>query len=210
MATEIVRDPSAAVPSTGIRVASVLLGGQLAALLMAVVMMVVSVAFLGETVLFPVQLVASILLGHDALTHAGPGVLATGLLFHQLGPALLWSLVYLAMVFAIRERLDLNRALMVGFLIGLASMVVDVYFVGPPLQQVTSGENLWMKYLPRPWDWASHMLFGLSLGFFHWAIRNALEKRRGLVRRIHVPTTVTADDSGVKRVTDGRAKRINE
>jgi hypothetical protein len=209
MATEVIRDPTAEVPSTGVRLTSALIGGQLAGLAMAVLLFLVAGLALRVSPLFPVQLIASLLLGHDALAHASPGVLATGVLFHQLVPTLGWSLIFFASVMFIRERLDLNRALMLGFLIGLMSIIVDVYFIGPPLQELTSSENLWMKYLPRPWDWAAHMFFGLSLGYAYWAVRNRIEARRGLVRRIHVPTTVSADEQGVTRTKDGHQKRID-
>lgn len=208
MATEVIRDPAAAIPTTGTRIASALVGGQLAGLLMVALLMAVSALLLKVSITLPLQLMASLLLGHDALSDAGPAVLATGFFLHQFVASLGWSLMFFASVMFIRERLDLNRCLMIGFLIGIASMVIDVFLIGPPLQEVTSGENLWMKYLPRRWDWAAHMVYGMSLGGFYWLARNAIEKRMGLVKRIHAPTSVTADDSGVTRTTDGRTKRM--
>lgn len=209
MATEVIRNPAAAVPSTGLRLASALIGGQLAGLAMAVFLMAVAVLALRAGAFFPVQLIASLLLGHDALASASPGVLATGVLFHQLVPSLGWSLIFFAAVMFLRERIDLNRALMLGFLIGMMSMIVDVFLIGPAMQQLTAGENLWMKYLPRPWDWAAHLLYGMSLGYAYWAVRNRIEDRRGLVSRVHVPPTVSADERSVTRTKDGHRERID-
>ncbi|MFL5320240.1 MAG: hypothetical protein ACJ790_11335 [Myxococcaceae bacterium] len=200
MATEVIRRPDEAglVPSVGVRLGSSLAAGQLAGIVMAVVMVAVYALILGEHPLYPVQVIASILLGHDALVHRTAGVLLTGVLFHQLVPCLLWSVAYFACVMFARLRMDLNRSLMLGFLIGLISEIIDVYLIAPVLLRMTAGENLWMMHVPRFWDWAAHAVYGLALGFFYWAVRNAIEKRRG-VDHVKVNHGVTADSSGVRR-----------
>ena len=199
MATEVIREKSAVIPSTRDRAVCSVLGGQLAGLVMAVVMMLVYALFLGQSIFFPVQVIASLLLGHDALTQATPGVIAFGVLLHQLGPSLGWSLVFFGLLMLVKERVDLNRAMMIGFLVGLASIIVDVYLIGPGLQRITAGENLWLQNVPRFWDWAAHMVYGLSLGFFFWAVRSRIESRRGTITRERIPKAAHADEHGVTR-----------
>lgn len=200
MATEVIRRPDEAglVPTTGVRLASSLLGGQLAGLVMAAFLAIVFAA-LGKDVLYPFQLIATFLFGHDALVNRTSGVILSGFLFHQLVPCLAWSLVFFGALLFVRRRLDLNSLLMLGFLIGLVSQIVDVYLITPVAQRIMAGENLWLRNVPQLWDWISHALFGLALGFFYWAVRNLIEKRRG-VEHIHPKHGVTADESGVHKL----------
>src|SRR5690349_10168945 len=68
--------------------------GQVSGLIMALVVMVVFTLFLGHGPLYPVQVIGSTVFGESALQGFHFGALITGLLLHQLGPSLLWGLVF--------------------------------------------------------------------------------------------------------------------
>src|SRR4051812_11887645 len=68
--------------------------GQIAGLIMAVVVMFVFAVFLGKSPLYPVQVIGSLVFGKAALEGFHLGALLAGLLLHQLGPSLLWGFVF--------------------------------------------------------------------------------------------------------------------
>src|SRR4051812_21429057 len=68
--------------------------GQIAGLIMAVVVMAVFALFLGKGPLFPVQVIGSTLLGESALQGFNLLAILAGLLLHQLGPSLLWGSIF--------------------------------------------------------------------------------------------------------------------
>src|SRR4051812_38800695 len=68
--------------------------GQIAGLVMAVVVMLVFVVFLGHGPLYPVQVIGSLLFGDAALQGTNLGAIVAGLLLHQGGPALFWSIAF--------------------------------------------------------------------------------------------------------------------
>src|SRR5947209_3974352 len=68
--------------------------GQLAGLIMAVVVMIVFALFLGKSPLYPVQVIGSLLFGEPALQGFHFGALIAGLVLHQLGPSLLWGAIF--------------------------------------------------------------------------------------------------------------------
>src|SRR5437868_14592290 len=75
-------------------VLSGILTGQIAGLIMAVVVMFVFAVFLGKNPLYPVQVIGSALFGESALQGINIGAILTGLILHQLGPSLLWGFVF--------------------------------------------------------------------------------------------------------------------
>src|SRR5437868_10194516 len=68
--------------------------GQVAGLIMAVVVMIVFAVFLGKSPLYPVQVIGSVLFGESALQGFHFGALLAGLVLHQAGPSLLWGVIY--------------------------------------------------------------------------------------------------------------------
>ncbi len=71
-----------------------LVAGQLAGLIMAAVVMLVFVVFLGHGPLYPVQVIGSLLFGEAALHGTHVGAVIAGLLLHQGGPSIFWALVF--------------------------------------------------------------------------------------------------------------------
>jgi hypothetical protein len=144
------------------------LAGQVAGLVMAVVVMAVFTLFLGTGPLYPVQVIGSLVFGDAALQGLHlPAVLA-GLVLHQAGPALAWGLVFGAAVHALAPR----RAglLALGVAVGLASQVVDVGLVVPVAMRAFQGHDLWAEHVPAFWSWAAHLVYGLSLACFPWIL----------------------------------------
>jgi hypothetical protein len=152
--------------------------GQLAGLVMAIVVMFVFVAFLHHSIFFPVQLMGSLFLGESHLQDAfSPGPFLLGFVAHQLGPSLIWSLIFAVVLLNARQAWSLSELLMLGFCLGGVAEIVDVYVVMPLFQHSVNGQNLWAMNVPRFWDWAAHFVFGLSLGGIYYALREGAAHR---------------------------------
>jgi hypothetical protein len=134
--------------------------GQIAGLIMAVVVMIVFAVFLGKSPLYPVQVIGSTLFGAAALEGFHFGALFTGLILHQLGPSLLWGALYglLASKFDITSQ---RGALILGLGIAVVSMV-GPYFLIPFVMHTLQGVDYWNREVPMFWDWAAHLVFGIS------------------------------------------------
>ncbi|MGZ3688680.1 MAG: hypothetical protein ACXVBW_10285, partial [Bdellovibrionota bacterium] len=52
-----------------------------------------------------------------------------------------------------------------GAAIGVVSMV-DVYLLVPALMNALHGVDIWNREVPMFWDWAAHLVFGLSFGLY--------------------------------------------
>ncbi|HEX5034575.1 MAG TPA: hypothetical protein VFW62_08855, partial [bacterium] len=92
------------------------------------------------------------------------GALVAGLLLHQLGPSLLWGLVYggLASLLKIRTA---GSALLLGLGLGVFSMI-GPYLLIPVLMNALQGQDFWNQEVPMFWDWAAHLVFGASFVLF--------------------------------------------
>jgi hypothetical protein len=134
--------------------------GQLAGLIMAVVVMIVFALFLGKSPLYPVQVIGSALLGESALQGTNILAILAGLVLHQAGPSLLWG----ALFGILATRFDINStktAAALGLIVGLISMT-GPYILIPTLMNAMHGVDLWNREVPIFWDWAAHLVFGLS------------------------------------------------
>ena len=148
--------------SLGRDLAAGALAGQVAGLVMAVVVMAVFALFLGKSPLFPVQVIGSIVFGDAAIQGFHLPALLAGLLVHQAGPSLAWGLVLGGAAHAV----DLRRGpglVALGVAVGLASQVVDVELVVPVVMRALHGHDLWAENVPSAWSWAAHLTFGLAL-----------------------------------------------
>lgn len=142
-----------------------ILAGQVAGLIMAVVMMAVFTVFLGKGPLYPVQVIGSAVYGDAALQGFHVGAFIAGLLLHQLGPPLVWGSIFGLTV----NKLDARRGgalVATAVIIGLASQVVDVNLILPPVMTALHGHNIWAEQVPAFWSWAAHLVFGLGLLVF--------------------------------------------
>ncbi len=138
--------------------------GQVAGLIMAVVVMLVFAVFLGKGPLFPVQVIGSALLGESALQGFNIGAILAGLVLHQLGPSLLWGFVF--GIFASRFSVQTTKdSLKLGAVIGVVSMV-GPYLLIPAIMKGLHGVDIWNREVPMFWDWAAHIVFGLSFGLY--------------------------------------------
>jgi hypothetical protein len=138
--------------------------GQAAGLIMAVVVMAVFTLFLGHGPLYPVQVIGSIVFGESALQGTHVGAIVAGLLLHQLGPSLLWGIVFGLLA----SRLSVStaqKALVLGLGIGVFSMV-DAYVLVPAVMNSLHGVDIWNREVPMFWDWAAHLVFGLSFALY--------------------------------------------
>jgi len=137
--------------------------GQIAGLVMAVVVMLVFALFLGTSPLYPVQVIGSTLLGEKALEGFNFLAVLAGLVLHQFGPSLLWGFVYGFM--ATKTEISSKNALSYGLLLGVVSMV-GPYFLMPFIMNTLLGVDYWNREVPMIWDWAAHLVFGASFVLF--------------------------------------------
>lgn len=145
-------------------VLSGIITGQVAGLIMAVVVMLVFAIFLGKNFLYPVQVIGSTVFGEAALQGIHFGAILAGLLLHQLGPALLWGLIFGLLVknFSVHS---VGKALKFGLGIGIISMV-GPYFLIPAVMNTLYGVDFWNREVPILWDWAAHIVFGASFALY--------------------------------------------
>ena len=134
--------------------------GQIAGLIMAVVVMLVFTVFLGKGPLYPVQVIGSALFGESALQGINVAAVLPGLVLHQAGPSLLWGAIFgwAAPRLHVKTPAD---ALKIGIGLGVITMV-DVYLIIPALFMALHGVDIWNREVPMAWDWAAHLVFGAS------------------------------------------------
>lgn len=138
--------------------------GQIAGLIMAVVVMIVFTLFLGHGPLYPVQVIGSTLFGESALNGFHFGALVAGLVLHQAGPSLLWG--FLFGLFARKYPLDsTGKALAAGLGLGIVSMV-GPYLLIPFVMNTLQGVDFWNQEVPILWDWAAHIVFGACFALY--------------------------------------------
>lgn len=148
--------------------------GQIAGLVMAVVVMLVF-TILGKGPLFPVQVIGSALLGESALQGTNFVAVLVGLILHQLGPSLLWGSIF-GLIAAKVSINSTKKALSLGLIIGVVSMV-GPYLLIPFVMHTMHGVDFWNREVPMFWDWAAHIVFGVSFVLYPM-ILNSLNNRK--------------------------------
>jgi hypothetical protein len=138
--------------------------GQVAGLIMAVVVMIVFALFLGKGPLYPVQVIGSALFGQAALQGFHLGALLAGLVLHQAGPSLLWGVIYGALASKLGVR-SVQSALALGLGVGCLSMV-GPYLLIPFVMKTLQGVDYWNQEVPIFWDWAAHLVFGACFALY--------------------------------------------
>ncbi|WP_347356777.1 hypothetical protein [Bdellovibrio sp.] len=143
---------------------SAIITGQVAGLIMAVVVMLVFAVFLGKNPLYPVQVIGSMVFGQAALEGVHIGAILAGLILHQLGPSLLWGVLFgfAATRFSIETT---KESLIAGMILGVIAMS-GPYVLIPFLMKTLHGVDFWNQEVPMFWDWAAHIVFGLSFALF--------------------------------------------
>lgn len=136
--------------------------GQIAGLIMAVVVMAVFTIFLGKGPLHPVQVIGSLIFGEPALHGFHLGAFIAGLVLHQGGPALFWSLVFGWTLHTLHVEGGVKLAA-IGVGVGVASQLIDVNLLLPPVMRALHGRDLWAAEVPAFWSWAAHVVYGLAL-----------------------------------------------
>lgn len=146
-----------------------LVTGQLAGLIMAVAVMGVFALLFGKSPLYPVQVIGSLLLGESVLAGFDLMAVLAGLVLHQGGPTVLWSVVFglAAQQVDVRET---PKALGLGLALGVLSML-GPYVLIPFLFKLMQGVDLWNREVPMFWDWVAHLIFGASFGLYPAVLR---------------------------------------
>src|ERR1700729_4164458 len=113
--------------------------GQVAGLAMAVSMMALFSVFLQKSPFYPIEVIASAVLGEHTLDGIQGRTIVVGLLIHQLGLSLIWGAVFGLLVWAGKPRAS-GTLLLFGLLVGALAQVVDVYVVIPLLSGAWAGK----------------------------------------------------------------------
>jgi hypothetical protein len=153
-----------------------LMAGQVAGLTMAVALMGLFAAFLGESPFRPLQLMAQSLSGDASARLTGPGSALLGLLIHQLGPSLFWGATFGLLVWLYRPRRG-AALLLLGILVGTLAEVIDVDVILPELSRTHAMvlgtfplhlTNSWSERVPVLVSWIGHLVFGVGLSLYPW------------------------------------------
>ena len=113
----------------------------------------------------PLQIIAAVFAGDVALeVPPGIGHLFVGLIAHQLGPTLFWSLVFGVLSSRLRTREQPARSMALGLAVGLAAFALDVLVLVPWVSRHLSGHDLWGENVRLSWSIGAHGVFGLALG----------------------------------------------
>ncbi|MGZ3729226.1 MAG: hypothetical protein ACXVCG_08370 [Bdellovibrionota bacterium] len=138
--------------------------GQIAGLIMAVVVMLVFTVVFGKSPLYPVQVIGSMVFGEAALPNFNLRAVLAGLALHQGGPSLLWG----ALFGILATKVDISStatALGFGLALGVVSMT-GPYLLIPALMHALHGVDIWNREVPMFWDWAAHLVFGASFALY--------------------------------------------
>ncbi len=79
--------------------------------------------------------------------------------------ALVWSLVF-ALAAARTGARTPAAAAGLGLAVGVASQLVDVNLMMPPVMRALHGHDLWAENVPAHWSWAAHVVFGLVFALY--------------------------------------------
>jgi hypothetical protein len=122
----------------------------------------------GRSPLHPLQVMTALMLGESPLHEFALSSVLPGLLAHQAGPTMLWSRAFGGIVGFLLRPLSAKRAVILGALVGVLALLVDGYLLMPGVQRQLHGQNLWAQNVPLWVAWATHLVFGISLGLFYW------------------------------------------
>jgi hypothetical protein len=148
------------------RFSASLVSGVIASLIGGVVMalvMIVAYVTVGHAGFwYALEPVGSFLYGDRMFTNATPAMYASAVAFH-LGICAVWGIVFGFAATLLRVDKSWGGSLALGVCIGLASQIVDINLVTPPLMHALWGDNLWLASVP-PWlSWIGHVAFGITL-----------------------------------------------
>ncbi|OTG67499.1 hypothetical protein [Acinetobacter silvestris] len=144
-------------------IVAVLVTSQIAGLIMAVVVMLVFTLFLGKGPLYPVQVIGSTIFGESALHGFNLAAFIAGLLLHQ-SVALVWGGVF-ALAANTLKVTTVQASIGLGLIVAIFSMI-DSYVFVPAVMNALHGVDIWHREVPMFWNWAAHMVFGLSFGLY--------------------------------------------
>jgi hypothetical protein len=169
-------DAKARRPAFGREVIAGVQAGQVAGLVMAAALMTIFAVFLQKSLFYPLQIIAAFVLGENVIGRLDARTLLVGLLVHQLGPALLWGVVFGVVVWLTKPRRSVTL-MALGLFVGGLSQFIDVNLLLPLLSGVLSDHfpllgslqraNLW-KHVPIATSWLAHLVFGFALSLYPW------------------------------------------
>jgi hypothetical protein len=128
---------------------------------MAIVMVVAYMTMQHTSFLYPLRPIGAFLYGDRMLVAPSAGMYAAATGFH-FGVCAIWGIVFAFAATLLRADKSFGGSLILGIVIGLASQIVDINFVTPPLMNSLWGQDLWTATVPPAYSWLGHVAFGLS------------------------------------------------
>ena len=128
---------------------------------MALVMVVAFMAFQHTTFLYALRPVGAFLFGDRMLVAPTASMYVAATAFH-LGVCAVWGIVFAFAATLLRADKSYGGSLVLGIVIGLASQIVDINFVTPPLMNSLWGQDLWAATVPPLYSWLGHIVFGVA------------------------------------------------
>jgi hypothetical protein len=169
-------DAKARRPAFGRELIAGVRAGQVAGLVMAVALMTIFRVFLQKSLFYPLQIIAAFVLGENVIGRLDARTLVVGVLVHQLGPALLWGVVFGVVVWLFKPRRSMTL-MALGLFVGALAQLIDVNLLLPLLSGVWSDHfpllvslqraNLWI-HVPIAASWLGHLVFGFALSLYPW------------------------------------------
>ncbi|MDB4971036.1 MAG: hypothetical protein JWN44_6725 [Myxococcales bacterium] len=147
------------------RISATLLSSFLAAMVggavMAVVMIVAFTVFQRTDLLFALRPIGAYLFGDAILLGPTPMMYVGAVAFH-FGICALWGFLFAIAASVLRVERSTGGAVLLGVIIGLASQIIDINLVTPPLLFGLWGHDIWTEMVPPLYSWLAHVAFGLS------------------------------------------------
>ncbi len=147
----------------------------LASLIMAAVVMLVFTVFLGKGPIYPVQVIGSAIYGESALIGFNAPAFLAGLVLHVL-VGLAWGVVF-GIVAAFTRVTTPAKALITGIIVAAVSMI-DTYVFVPIVMNALQGVDIWRREVPMFWNWAAHIVFGVSFALYPAVLAKWLNRSR--------------------------------
>jgi hypothetical protein len=144
-----------------------LLAGEVAGLVMAGSMMAIYSFVLEKSPFLPLQIIGTAVYGSAPTEAVDPLGFVAGLAVHQLVPALVWGLIFGALVSALRPSRSWSL-MFLGLGTGALAQIVDVYILLPHAKSAFAGVQAWATDVHPLTSWLVHLVYGLALSFFPW------------------------------------------
>jgi hypothetical protein len=137
-----------------------LIASMIGGVVMAVVMVVAYAGIHKMGLLYALRPIGAFLYGDAMMSGPTPMMYGAAVAFH-FGICALWGIAFAVAASLLRVERSFGGSLVLGIVIGLASQIIDVNLVAPPLLFGVWGHDIWTETVPSLYSWLGHVAFGL-------------------------------------------------